>query len=411
MQQYLALFRNRNFVLHWTAGAISNLGDFFNSLALVKILSEDPERLGLYLALVMVAKTVPGAILSPIAGVVADRVSRRTIMIATNLIRAVLVLALVFVSQPAVIIALVFAAAIAAVFYNPASSALLPSLVGKDELVTAGSLTVMTQRMAMLIGNALGAAVLIAVGPHNVFYIDSATFVISAGLLALMLLPAAAAAPVPERRQSAWEKVRTDLREALAFMRETPAIRSLMGILAFVAVADSASNVLLIPFFTLALGLAAEKLGFVWALFGGAAFVGALLLGAMGKRLHWHHLVNYGTAYAYVMVMGALITHSLLPSTIFLTLLGLGSGAINVGLQVAVGQLVPDRVRGRVIGAWGMVQSVLLTVGMVVAGALSDRFGPTPVLMGFASFYVLGAVYGLWAFRSAVAVPDSAAAD
>ena len=397
MRQYLDLFRNRNFVLHWLAGAISNLGDFFNSLALVKILSEDPEQLGFYMALIMVAKVVPSAVLSPLAGIAADRFPRRTMMILSDLLRAFFVLGLVFVNQPLLIVGLCFLSAVAAAFYNPASSALLPSLVTKEQLITASSLNVMTQRMAMLLGNGIGAVVLVSVGAHNVFYIDSATYAISALLLAGMSLPAAISALA--RSGSPWQKIKGDLAEAVSFVRATPPVRHLFTTLAIAGVADSAMNVLLITFFTLGLGLAAESLGYVWALFGGASVIGALVIGAVGRRVRWQSLLTYGTVYVWFATMGALVTASPIPSVAFLTVLGLGSGAINVSINAAIGELVPNHIRGRIFGSFSMLNSTIYVVGVLAAGTLSDLYGPVPTLMGFGTFYLAAGLYTIFAFR------------
>jgi MFS family permease len=396
------------------------VGNFFNGLAIIKLLNEDPAHLGLYLAVIMVAKVLPGLLLGPVAGVVADRLPRKTVMIVSDLLRAVLVLGLVFVQQPGQILTLVSLAAIVSAFFNPSSSALMPSLVAKDELVTAGSLSVMTQRMAMLLGMGLGAWFLMAAGAHNVFYLDAASFVVSALMVAGIRVKAATE-PATDQAEAGsggtglWSKFRGDVTEALAFLRTAPLVRHIIGSLALTSVADSALNVLLVTFFTVGLGLAVESIGFVWALFGGASVIGALVVGALGQRVHWRHLMSYSLVYVWFVMMGALVTASVVPSITFLTLLGLGSGASNVGLQAAIGELVPDHVRGRVFSAWGMVQSLIYVVGVTAAGVLSDRFGPTRTLMGFTTFFLFGAIYAFIAFRSrpqvAVEAEPTAVAD
>lgn len=412
MKQYQSLFRNRNFLLHWLAGAISNIGDFFNTLALVKLLSEDPAHLGLYMAVIMVAHMLPGLVLGPLAGVMADRLPRKAIMIVSDVLRAGLMLGLVVVQQPAQILTLVALGAIVSAFFNPASSAMLPSLVAKEELVTAGSLSVMTQRMAMLLGNGIGAWFLMAAGAHNVFYVDAASFIVSALMVAGIRVQATTKPASDDAQDDSgaglWGKFRGDVVEALAFLRNAPVVRHLLGTLAITAVADSALNVLLVTFFTISLGLAAASIGFVWALFGGASVIGALAIGAVGQRVHWRHLMSYGMVYAWFVMMAALLTESVVPSITFLTLLGLGSGAMNVGLQAAIGELVPDHVRGRVLSAGGMMQSLIYVVGVTSAGLLSDHFGPTRTLMGFISFFLFGAIYAFIAFRPSPQVPAEA---
>lgn len=398
LKPYIALLKNRNFLFHWMAGAISNIGDFFNSLALVKILSEDPEHLGLYMSLIMVSKVLPGVLLGPVAGAVADRLPRRAIMVVSDVMRAALILALVFVDQPAAILALVCAGSVVGVFFNPASSAMLPSLVKPEELVTAGSLGVMTQRLAMLLGNGLGAAMLSAVGPHSIFYIDAASYLLSALLLGFIALPAVTAQAAPSSR-SVVGTFATDMKEMLHFLRESPPVRHMLTGLGICNLGDSALSVLAIPFFTLTLGLAAEKVGYVWAAFGATSVLGALVMGAVGRRVHWSYLFSFGSLYVWFMMMGSLLAANVIPSVGFLALMGLGSGATNVGLQAAVGQLVPDKVRGRIFGSWSTVGSLIYVVGILTAGPLSDRFGPTATLMGYSTAFLVTAVYSFWTLR------------
>jgi MFS family permease len=431
VKQYLPLFRNRNFLLLWLGGAISNIGDFFNSVALVKVLSADQAHFGFLLAAVLVAKMLPGVLLAPVAGVVADRLPRRTIMVVCDVLRAVLVLGLVVTDHPVVILALVFLAASVAAFHNPAASALLPNLVTQEQLVTAGSLAVMTQRMAQLLGNGIGAAVLGWLGAHNVFYIDAASFVVSALLVSAMVLPAGAAASAPAQSESSGEGVvatqgessgegaapaqatarsfKGDVKEALSFLRNTAPVRHLFVAFGIAAVGDSAMNVLMTTFFTAALGLAVEHLGYVWAAFGGASVLGALAIGALGNRIHWRTLISFGAVYVYATNMAALASGQALLATVFITLLGLGSGAINVGAQAAVGTLVPDQVRGRIFSAFGMMQSLIFVIFSMTAGALSDHLGPTIVLMIFSTPYLLAGLYTFFAFRKTVATTEATA--
>ncbi|MBP2017337.1 MFS family permease [Symbiobacterium terraclitae] len=401
MQRYLSLFRNRNFLLHWLAGATSNIGDFFNSLAVVKLLSQDPAHLGLYTSLIMASKMVPALVLGPLAGSVADRLPRKAVMVAADLVRAALVLGLVFAGHPAAVIGLVFAAAVAAAFFQPANSALLPSLVEQEQLVTAGSLNVMTQRLAMLLGNGLGAAVLMLVGPQGIFAINAATYLASALLLSGLRLPVAAPAGAAAQPggTSPLARLAADLRETAAVVRASPQLRHLLIGLGIANLGDSGTNVLFVTFFTVTLGVATEQLGFVWAAFGGAAMLGSLAIGAVGHRVHWRHLFSFACVYFWFTATGAMLASSLIPSTAFLTLMGLGSGAINVGLQVAVAELVPDHIRGRVFGTWNTVSALIMVSGNLVAGVLADRVGPAVTMMGFALAYLAAGIYGHFNLR------------
>lgn len=398
MNRYRSLFRNRNYVWLWLGGTVSNIGDFFNSLALLKILSQDPDHLGFYLALIMVAKTLPGVLLGPVAGVLADRLNRRSIMIAADLLRAGLVAGLVFAPTPAALIALVSLSAAVSACFNPAHTALLPSLVAEEELLSATSLAFVTQRAAQLVGNALGAAVLLFLSPHQVFYVDAASFLISA-LLTLPIRPPAGR-PAAPAAEPFFAKFAADVREAAGFLREAPPVRRLLATFGIVAVGDAALNVLLFPFLITGLGLAAEHYGFVAALVGGVAVGAGLVMGALGNRIHWRHLISVGCLAIFAAIFGSLVIHRLVPSIALLLSVGLGSASVNVGASAAYGTLVPDHVRGRIAGAWAMMQNGIYVAGVLAAGALSDRLGVIPVLLGFTIFYLLTGLYAMWAFRS-----------
>lgn len=408
MTRYLALLRNRNFLLFWLAGATSHIGDFFNTLALVKLFSQDPDRLGFYTSLVIVGNMVPTLLLGPVAGTLADRLPRKVIMVCADIVRAALMFSMVFVHEPLALIGLDFAAAVATAFFSPASSALLPNLVKREELVTAGSLNIMTQRLAMLFGNGLGAVLLVLVGPAGVFAINGGLFLVSALAHSGMRVPAVAPGDAPVRADaqassrpalSPLAKLVRDLREAVTVVRERPNLRHLLTGISIANLGDSGSNVLLVTFFTVTLGLAAEQMGFVLAGFGGTSVLGAFLIGAVGGRIHWRHLFSLGCGYVWFTATAAVAARSLIPSSAFLLLLGLGSGAINVGLQVAIADLVPDNVRGRIFGSFGTVSALIMITGNLLAGALADRFGAGYTMLGYALAYLAAGVYGYLTLR------------
>lgn len=401
--RYLALLRNRSFLAFWLAAAAAAVGDYFNTLALVKLFSQDPDRLGFYTSLVVVANMLPNLLFGPVAGVLADRLPRKAIMVCADIVRAALMFSMIFVHDPLALIGLDFAAAVASAFFGPASSALLPNLVKREELVTAGSLNVMTQRMAMLLGNGLGAVLLVLVGPAGVFAINTGLFLVSAVLHAGMRAPAApqgdaparAGADAAQRRAvSPLAKLTRDLREAAIVVRERPNLRHLLTGLSIANLGDSGMNVLLVTFFTVTLGVAAEQMGFVLAGFGGLAVLGALLIGAVGNRIHWRQLFSLGCCYIWFTATGAVVARSLIPSSAFLLLLGLGSGAINVGLQVAVADLVPDHVRGRIFGSFGTISALIMITGNLLAGALADHLGAATTMLGYSLAYLAAGLYG-----------------
>jgi MFS family permease len=187
MTGYLTFLRaNRNFRRLWYGQIVSQLGDWFASVALFALtlrLTGSGQAVGL----LFVAEFLPGALVGPFAGVLIDRLPRKLVMIASDIGRAILVLALLFVRSPndmwIVYVAVVGKVALSA-FFEPARSAILPSVVSRDELVIANTISGATWSAVLALGAALGGLVAGLLGAEAAFIIDAASFLLSAVLIA-----------------------------------------------------------------------------------------------------------------------------------------------------------------------------------------------------------------------------------
>ncbi|MBA3248012.1 MAG: MFS transporter, partial [Pyrinomonadaceae bacterium] len=159
---YVALLReNRGFRLLWLGQVVSQLGDWFNTIA-VYTLVLNLTGSGRAVGLVLVARFLPTVVIGPLAGVVADRYSRRRIMIISDVVRAVIVLGFLFIRRPDqvwIIYALTVLQLAASTFFEPAKSAVIPSLVAERDLVTANAISSVTWSSMLTLGAALGGFV------------------------------------------------------------------------------------------------------------------------------------------------------------------------------------------------------------------------------------------------------------
>lgn len=173
---------NRNFRRLWGGTIVSLLGDWFNTIALYVLVTEltgSPLALGA----VFITKMLPWALSAPLAGVLIDRYNRRRLMIGTDLFRAVVVLGFLLIDQPADVpwlYALLTAQVVAGAVFNPAKSAALPNITSPRELLTANALMSATWSTMLAVGAALGGLAVEAFGTTAVFWIDSATYLVSA---------------------------------------------------------------------------------------------------------------------------------------------------------------------------------------------------------------------------------------
>jgi MFS family permease len=183
---YRRLLGIRDYRLLWAAQVVSTYGDRLTTVALAALAyGITGSEIGL--GLVLTIAEAPRAIFGLLAGAIADRVSRKTLLVATDCVRAVLVLCLaLWASVPLeVVYLLTLLLAIAAVFFNPARYAVLPDIVPRGDLLNANTLDESTQSALDPVAFLAGGALVAAIGVQMAFAIDSLTFVVSAGLIAM----------------------------------------------------------------------------------------------------------------------------------------------------------------------------------------------------------------------------------
>ena len=167
------------------------MGDWFDTIAVYTIalrLTGSSRSV----ALIMVARFLPTVVLGPGAGVIADRFSRRSIMIASDIMRAIVVLGFLFVRRPdqmwLVYVLTVFQLAFST-FFEPAKTAAIPSIVSDRELVPANAIAAVTWSVMLTLGAAIGGFVTGLFGTNAAFILDSLTFVASAILIGSVSFP------------------------------------------------------------------------------------------------------------------------------------------------------------------------------------------------------------------------------
>ena len=213
---------NANFRHLWSGQVVSEIGDWLNNIAVLALVLElaGPARQGRAIAVYAIARHLPLFLFGPIAGVVVDRADRRRVMIAADVLRAVLaagfLVAQQFSSLPAIYAVGASLFAVSA-FFNAAKRATIPVIVTEtDELLGANSLSASTTAATIAVGSALGGLVSTLVGRDLVFILNAATFLVSALMIGRIRLPARVNAREehPGRQRGASQSV--DLTTAMA---------------------------------------------------------------------------------------------------------------------------------------------------------------------------------------------------
>ena len=185
-ESYLRLVRgNRNFRRLWLAQIVSEIGDWFYTLSIYTLLLQLTGHAS-SVALALVLQVLPQTLVGPTAGVVNDRLRRKHVMIAADLVRFAVVLAMLFVrsrSMVWLVYPLLLAETAMAAFFEPARSSVIPNITAEDEVLVANTLSSATWSVNLLIGAAVGGVVAAFFGRDTVFMLNAISFLTSALLI------------------------------------------------------------------------------------------------------------------------------------------------------------------------------------------------------------------------------------
>jgi MFS family permease len=230
------LRRNRGFTLLFWATAGSAVGTYLAALALsVDIL--DRTGSGRWLAALLIADFLPMVVIGISLGPLVDRLSRRRLMIVSDLVRVATFVALPFVGDPATIVALAALNGVATGFFRPAVWAGMPNLVSEDEREQATSLLTTIENMAWTLGPVLAGALLAASGPDIAYWANAATFALSAVLVSR--IPAASLRSEDPITRGHW----ADLRDGLEVVVRSRHLVTVLVVWSTAGVATALVNV------------------------------------------------------------------------------------------------------------------------------------------------------------------------
>jgi len=402
---YIELLRlNSNFRLLWISQIISLLGDWFDliaSSALVASFTHSGSAIGGLFVVRMLAPFV----VNPIAGVLADRISRKILLVATDVLRGFVVLGFLLVRTPEqawlLYVITAIQTALTGVWF-PARNAILPDVVSRRELGAANALSAATWSVMLSLGAALGGLAAGIWGVYPAFVIDSASFFLSALIVWRMQYRFAPGAESTRSLRGALTQYFDGLRY----------LRSNLDVF-FVALQKSAVG-LFVGGFQVVQVVIAERvfvlgdkgttgLGWMYTLIGLGTGIGPILArqitGDRPRPLRIAIAVAYGIAALGLLLVAPLTSFGMV---LFGTLLrGIGGGVAWVFSTQLLYYLTPDRVRGRVFATEFALQTLSNAVGAVAIGAVIDL--PTVGIQGTSSGMALvtlmcGVLWGLWIF-------------
>lgn len=399
MREFLELLRqNRNYRYTWMGQVVSEIGDQFNNIAVFS-LAMALTGSGLVVTGIMLARAIPAVAMGPLAGVVLDRFDRKRIMIASDLVRALVALGFILaLTHRANWLLYLFSALlmVASPFFTAGRSAILPTIASSEELHTANSLTQTTQWTTLTVGTFLGATV-VAIGYKWAFVFNALSFVFSAWAISNLQAPKGRGFRSVRKDLTEADVVRPwhEYREGLRYMRSVPLVLAIALLAVGWATGGGAAQILFTLFGEVVFHGGAAGIGVIW----GCAGVGLLLGGAfanwLGRRLTFEGykrmvFVNYlvhGGAYVLFSQMRRFEL-----ALIFITL-SRAAIAINSVLNYSyLLRTVSNQYRGRVFATMETFTWAMMMLSMMGAGVASTHYSPRTI----------GAVAGLLSSTTAI---------
>lgn len=404
------VLRSRNFFLLWLGQLVSLAGDWVLVVALPFFVFQLTGSI-LQTGLMFIIENIPRVVLGSFAGVFVDRWNRRWTMIASDLLRAVLLLLLLLVHSSSLlwlIYVVSFVQTTVAQFFEPASSAFIPSLVDEERLVAANSLASFNDAVTRLIGPPLGGALFALVGLVSVIWIDSATFVFSALMVLLIRLPKKLEQQNTEANQTGTNLWHEWL-EGVRLVSRDRIIAGIFLVMGIMMIEQGMLNVLLVPFIKDVMHGSSVVFGTLITAQGIGSLLGTVLIGRVTKFVKPVYLIS-GALFVFSVTTFVIINVPVV--IVVLPLIAFG-GIFVVGLFVAVQTLlqsyVADSHRGRVFGAYTTTISLLMLVGMGISTLFGTASNIVPVLDASSGLLVLAAIAGLMLLGKARLVKEEKA--
>jgi MFS family permease len=395
-----------SFRLLFLATLGSGVGTWMATIALTSDVT-DRTHSPWWVSALFIVTFLPSVIVGLVAGPLVDRLSRKKLIVAADVVRIGVFVALPFVGSSLAIIALAAIAGVANSFFRPAVLAGVPNLIPEEELANGTSLLQATDWAAATLGPILGGVIVSVSGPDLVYWLNAATFLLS--VLLLLRIPARLLQSEQAITRGHWR----DLADGLGAFRRSAAMLTVIVAFGFAMLATGLINVSEIFLAENALHRGAFGYGLLWTATGAGLVIGSLLMGALLETRELTDVYPLAFLPWAAGILGAGIAQNIWVAALAMVVAGFGNGLTFPMTVLIVQRYTEDRLRGRAFTLIISAHNLLLGIAMVAAGALTELVGPrwtyviAAALLGAGGFAALALSRGILA-EAAVARQQAA---
>ncbi len=406
LRSRLAPLRHSRFRLLFVAIFGSFVGNWLATIALA-IDVYDRTHSGLWVGELLIANILPSVFIGLVLGPLVDRLSRKRLMIASDIVRFAVFLALPFANSAAGIVLLAAVAGVGAGFFRPAVLSGIPNLVPEEEVPAANALVQISDAISTALGPLLGGLVVAASGPNLAYLLNAGTFAFSAALIAF--IPGQLLQSDRPISRGQW----SDLAEGYSVVRHSKALICVLVVWSGVTISGGILNVAEVFLAKQTLSAGDFGYGLLWAGTGVGLVIGGLAAPPLVEREIGPAYVRFIAVFAVGLGCAA-VAPNVWVAAAAMTLSGFGNGGALVANLTLVQRGAPDRVRGRVFTLLISANFAVLGLAFFAAGPLTNAYGARwayAVAGGVAGVSALAAIRftrGIELDRAPAAPPRSA---
>lgn len=400
-----ALVKDKNFSLLWFSQIISNFGDRLNQMALIGLVYSRAPGSTIELAKLLSFTILPVFLIGPIAGIYVDRWNRKYTMVACDLLRGLLVFFIPFIilrsKSMAPVYIIIFVIFSITRFFLPSKMSIIPDIVHKDKLLLANSMTSTTMMIATIVGFGLGGMLVAWLGPQGGFYVDAATYLVSAAMVSFVTLKFKKKIDLVSARKklkSIIEKTLIgDIKEGFIYFKGNKDIRMVANTMFLLMAGVGSIYIIIIVFVQQALGSSTRHLGLLAMFIGAGLFLGSMGYGRFGTGLCKKKVINSGLFITGFIIVVFAVTLKFWPYFFIAAglsaILGLFAAPIIVSSNTLLHEAMADEMRGRIFSSIEIIMHIGFLVFMLLTSLAAEIIGNLFILVIIGSvFSIIGMV-------------------
>lgn len=416
-QGFLPVFKNPNFLALWGGQVFCQLADKVYLVLMIALINTQfqasDQSISGWVSALMMTFTIPAVLFGSVAGVFVDRWSKKAVLVATNIWRGILVLAIPMLLwlthdwKPigvlpvgfCMILVVTFLVSTLTQFFAPAEQAAIPLVVKEQDLLSANSLYTTTMMASVIVGFAVGEP-LLAVADHIWQLIVGGSGGLGKELLvggsyalAGIILLLLSTNEKSHKEKAEYPHVFADLRDGFKYLGENYRLRNALIQLIILFSVFAALTVLAVRMAEIIPNLKASQFGFLLASGGVGIALGATILGQFCQRFSYTQLSVFGCMGMTASLIGlSIFTTQLWIILLLIALLGVCGALVGIPMQTAIQSETPPEMRGKVFGLQNNVINIALTLPLALAGVAETFVGLQAVFLGLAAIVFSGSI-------------------